>query len=272
MQLLLAVPGQTVEEEKRKQASVVETLGTASWANIAANVTGRNENQCSSKWQYMSRKATATRTVRGAWTLEEEQKLASAVETLGTTSWAKIDVNIPGRNEIQCSQKWRRMPKKAAATSSGAWTVEEEKKLVYSVETLGTTGWAKVAANVPGRSDTQCSNKWQKMSQMDATTASGVWTVEEVNKLASAVATFGTTRWANVAANVPGRSEQQCNGKWQKMREKAGVTSSSTWAVEEINKLVSAVATFGTTSWIKLRQTFRGEVISNATTSGITCL
>jgi hypothetical protein len=127
MQLLLAVPGQTVEEEK-KQAYVVETLGTASWANIAANVTGRNENQCSSKWQYMSRKATATRTVRGAWTLEEEQKLASAVETLGTTSWAKIAVNIPGRNEIQCRTKWHNMSQMDATTASGAWTDSRRRK------------------------------------------------------------------------------------------------------------------------------------------------
>jgi hypothetical protein len=51
------------------------------------------------------------------WTKAEEKRLVSAVATLGTTSWAKIAVNVPGRNEIQCSSsKWQYLlPKRAAA-------------------------------------------------------------------------------------------------------------------------------------------------------------
>jgi hypothetical protein len=66
----------------------------------------------------------------GAWTVEEEKMLVSTVETFGTTSWADIAANVPGRNEIQCCSKWVRMSKKAATTSSGTWMLEEEMKLV----------------------------------------------------------------------------------------------------------------------------------------------
>jgi hypothetical protein len=100
--------------------------------------------------------------LKKGWTLEEEKKLVSAiVDTLGTTSWASIAANIPGRDEKQCRQKWRNMSKKAAATSIGTWTVvEEENKLTSAVETFGTTSWATTAANVPGRNEKQCRQKW----------------------------------------------------------------------------------------------------------------
>jgi hypothetical protein len=60
--------------------------------------------------------------------VEEEKQLASAVETFGIFSWAKIAANVPGRNETQCSnKKWWNMSMKAVACASGAWAVEEEK-------------------------------------------------------------------------------------------------------------------------------------------------
>jgi hypothetical protein len=75
------------------------------------------------------------------WTVEEEKKLVSAVETFGTTIWANIAAHIPGRSDAQCYRKWQYLSSsKAAATSSGTWTVEEEQKLASAVETFGTTG------------------------------------------------------------------------------------------------------------------------------------
>jgi hypothetical protein len=245
----------TVEEEN-KLVYVVETFGTSSWTKVAVNVPGRNETQCSNKWRRISKMAA---TSSGAWTVEEEKKLASAVETFGNTSWAKVAANIPGRNESQCSRKWQYMSKKAATTSSGAWTVEEEKKLVSAVETFGTNSWVKIAANVPGRNDYQCCSKWQTIYKKVAATSSGAWTVDEEKKLVSAVVAFGNTSWAKIAANVPGRNDYQCSRKWQYMSKKAATTSSGAWTVEEENKLLSAVDTFGTTSWTKVAANVPGR-------------
>jgi hypothetical protein len=149
----------------------------------------------------------------GAWTVEEEKKLASAVETFGAVNWANIATNVPGRNEAQCWEKWHRMSRKAVTTPNGTWTLEEEKKLVSAVETFGTVNWAKIAVNVPGRSETQCSHRWQYLSKKAVTTASGTWTVEEEKKLVSATETFGSHNWTKVAANVSGRNESQCYKK-----------------------------------------------------------
>jgi 5-methylcytosine-specific restriction endonuclease McrA len=106
-----------------------------------------------------------------------------------------------------------------SATVSVTWVVEEEKKLVYAVETLGAASWAKVAANVPGRNDRQCSNKWRSMSKKTAATASGAWTVEEENKLVYAIETYYGRNWADIAKMFPGRNESQCHQQWLRVAE-----------------------------------------------------
>jgi hypothetical protein len=163
-------------------------------------------------------KKTAT-TVSGTWTVEEEKKLASAVETFGTTSWANIAANIPGRNENQIYHKWKRMSKKTATTASGAWTEEEEKMLVSAVETFGTTSWADIAVNVPGRNENQCNSKWHYLSSKVSATASGAWTSEEEMKLVYAVEAYDGRNWAEIAKMVPGRNESRCLKQWQRMSE-----------------------------------------------------
>jgi hypothetical protein len=82
----------------------------------------------------MSKKASAT--TIGAWTVEEEKKLVSAVETSGTVNnWSKIAANIPGRSEIQCRSKWWNMSRKASAASSGNTKVEDSGDNIPSAET-----------------------------------------------------------------------------------------------------------------------------------------
>jgi hypothetical protein len=136
--------------------------------------------------------------------------LVSAVETRGTSSWAEAAADLPGQSEIQCYSKWQSLSRKAAiTTSSGTWTREEEKKLVSAVETFGANHWATIAVTVPGRNESQCYSKWRTMSTKKvAHAATGQWTVEEETNLTSAVGTYGTTSWANVASKVPGRKKE----------------------------------------------------------------
>jgi hypothetical protein len=154
------------------------------------------------------------------WTAEEEKKLASAVDTFGTASWAAIAANLPGQNETQCRQKWGyNMSRKAATTARGAWTAENKKKLSSEVETLGTTSWTNISSSIPGRNETQCSQKWRNMSKKAAATASSAWTVEEENMLVYAVETYYGGNWAEIAKMFPGRNESQCHQQWLRVSE-----------------------------------------------------
>jgi hypothetical protein len=149
---------------------------------------------------------------------------------------------------------------------------------VYLAKTIGTASWAKTAANVLGRSESQCYQKWWNMSRKAS----------------------GEQNWASIAVIVQGRSEIQCARRWQYLStKKVAGTTGSIWTPEEEKKLTSAVETYGTTStatsgpwtleeeqkliyaerpWallltgLKLLQTFRGEVRSNAAASCRSCL
>jgi hypothetical protein len=205
----------------------------------------------------MSKKVATT--ASGAWTVEEEKKLVSALETFGSHNWANIAVNVRERTVSQCYQKWLCRSRKAATAVTGIWTVEEEIKLVYAVETFGATSWANIAANVPGRNEKQCYDKWQAMSKKAASTVTGTWTVEEEKKLASAVETFGTTNWDKVAGNVPGRNDKQCWSKWQYLSRKAAPTVSATWTVQEEMMLVYAVEAYDGRNWAEITKMVPGR-------------
>jgi hypothetical protein len=239
-------------EEEKKLVSALETFGSHNWAKIAANVPGRNENQCKSKWWNMSKKATSTGT--GTWTHVEEEQLVSAVESFGTASWVKVAGGVPGRNETQCRNKWYTMSRKATSTGTGTgtWTEVEEQQLVSAVETVGSHNWAKIADYVPGRNENQCGVKWWHMSKKATSNVTGTWTEAEKEQLVSAVESFGTDGWAKVARGVPGRNETQCDVKWRNMSKKATSTVTGTWTLEEKTKLISAVETFGGHHWAKI--------------------
>lgn len=42
------------------------------------------------------------------------------------------------------------------------------------------------------------------------------WTPEEDAKLIELVKTFGVGRWAEIARNCDGRTDQQCMGRWRR--------------------------------------------------------
>jgi hypothetical protein len=171
-----------------------------------------------------------------------EDQLVSDVETYGARNWGKVAVNVPGRNEIQCRDKWRKMSKKAATTASGAWTVEEEKKLVSAVETFGTTSWTNIAADVPGRSENQCRSKWWNISRKAGTTASGHWTGEEEKKLAAAVETYGGRNWDKIAEHVQGRNAGIDDDPFSGNTD-ADLSSGSNKAVEDVGDSMPSAET-----------------------------
>lgn len=42
----------------------------------------------------------------GAWTVEEDEKLAQLVHELGARHWSKIAEKMPGRRGKQCRERW----------------------------------------------------------------------------------------------------------------------------------------------------------------------
>jgi hypothetical protein len=165
---------------------------------------------------------------RRQWTLEEDAKLTSAVNTgknkYGNEyriDWAAIAVLVPGRPKNHCHDRWRKFLEPSIDRTPGrigSWTEDEDTKLKDAVQTHGGKNWPAIAALVPGRTTKQCRNRWHgAFNHSIALTAGreGKWTAVENSKLKDAVQTHGGNDWGSIAALIPGRTKKQCHSRWR---------------------------------------------------------
>jgi hypothetical protein len=96
------------------------------------------------------------------------------------------------------------------------WKPTEDAKLMDAVTKLGVEDWVQVAALVPARSNDQCRHRWVNHLDVDNMNNSGRWTLQEDAKLAVAVTECGN-EWVRVATLVPGRTNEQCRCRWDKI-------------------------------------------------------
>jgi hypothetical protein len=192
------------------------------WVAIAALVPGRTRSQCSHRWHDVSDPSIERVSGRtGKWAEDEDIKLKAAVQTHGGKNWVEIAALVPGRTRSQCRSRWKEAldPGIDQVTGrTGKWKAAEDSKLKDAVQTHGGKNWAAIAALVPGRTRTQCWNRWHDylVSNIDPTTArAGKWTADEDIKLKDAVHTHGGKNWAAISALVPGRTRRQCWNRWK---------------------------------------------------------
>ncbi|OHT00660.1 Myb-like DNA-binding domain containing protein [Tritrichomonas foetus] len=96
------------------------------------------------------------------WMSYEDQRLLAAIWRYGLDNWLKISEFVGnGRTRSQCSQRWNRglNPK----ISKGAWTKDDEEKLLKLVNENGDKSWTKIAMEFGNRSDVQCRYKYQQL-------------------------------------------------------------------------------------------------------------
>jgi hypothetical protein len=145
----------------------------------------------------------------GRWTEEEVLKLKKAIEMHGDKDWGAIAALVPGRTKRQCSDKWYNALDPSidlAIGNTGSWTKDEDLKLKKSVQMHGGKDWAAIAALVPSRTKSQCSNRWQVLDPRNAPTTGrmGRWGEDGDIKLRAAAQMYGGKNWVAVSALVPG--------------------------------------------------------------------
>jgi myb proto-oncogene protein len=122
------------------------------------------------------------------------------------------------------------------------WSEEEDEKLRQAVEQYGAKHWKTIATFVPGRTQVQCLQRWNKVLKPGL--KKGAWTEEEdstlqrlVNKLESEV------NWSEVAYRIPGRSAKQCRERWSFNLDPQ--IDKSDWSPEEDEVLLAAQVKLG---------------------------
>eukprot|EP01138_Halocafeteria_seosinensis_P009361 gb/GECG01009566.1/.p1 GENE.gb/GECG01009566.1/~~gb/GECG01009566.1/.p1 ORF type:complete len:627 (+),score=86.53 gb/GECG01009566.1/:1-1881(+) len=148
------------------------------------------------------------------WSPEEDECLKQAVARRGGKNWKKIAEDVPGRNHVQCLQRYRKVL--APGLKKGHWSDEEDEHL-RQIVAEGVRNWGDVAAKIPGRTAKQCRERWT--NHLHPSIKKGDWTEEEDRKLLEAYEELGQ-RWSKIAASLPGRTENAVKIRWKGLQRK----------------------------------------------------
>jgi hypothetical protein len=278
----------TREEDAELTSAVANTsmkkVGKEYWADVAALVTGRTNNQCHKRWQHFldpsgsqsNNHPRATTTANSPWTPEQDADLINAVANACKTecgkelrvNWPNVAALVPGRTKLQCLGRWHNALKPSIARTAGragAWTEDEDNKLRYAVQMYGGKDWAAITLMVPGRTQRQCASRWHAfLNPSIALTAgrTGAWVEDEDNMLKDAVQIHGGKDWVAIAALVAGRTQKQCASRWHDFLKHSidqATEHSAMWTTDEDSKLKDAVQIHGGRDWAAITALVMGR-------------
>ncbi|KAI3813144.1 hypothetical protein L1987_17860 [Smallanthus sonchifolius] len=89
--------------------------------------------------------------------------------------------------------------------------------LVQLVEQYGESSWARIAEKLPLRIGKQCRDRWHNCLRPNIMKNS--WYEEDDKSLISLHKKFGN-KWADIARNMPGRSENNIKNHWNATKRK----------------------------------------------------
>ncbi|XP_060894156.1 snRNA-activating protein complex subunit 4 isoform X2 [Labrus mixtus] len=101
---------------------------------------------------------------KGPWTKEEDELLLKAVSYYGEKDWWKIRLEVPGRTDGACRDRY--LDCLRVGIKKTPFDKQEKELLLELVEKHGVGRWAKIAAEIPHRIDSQCMREWRKLSRL----------------------------------------------------------------------------------------------------------
>jgi hypothetical protein len=119
------------------------------------------------------------------------------------------------------------------------WSEAEDAALARWQGSLGNA-WSEIARRLPGRTGQQCAQRWRH--RVNPGIRREPWSAAEDAALSSLVARLGAA-WAEIARAMPGRTDQQCAGRWRRCLDPA--INRDEWGGVEDSALRQLVAEHG---------------------------
>ncbi len=153
------------------------------------------------------------------WTIEEDNMLRQAVMRHQEKNWKAIANDVPGRNHVQCLQRWRKALDPAVV--KGHWTSEEDSKLLKLVAE-NPRNWGHVAKGIVGRTAKQCRERYH--NHLDPSIKKGDWTEKEDQIIIAKQIILGN-KWSEISKALPGRTENSVKIRWKSIQRHSSSSS-----------------------------------------------